>query len=73
MGVSCEGTDVEMILLAGNGFSVTTSWTGGDRILTAVTLYGPWAFRGTTFWIGSDAIGVSMIGKEGKTCSDEIS
>ncbi len=65
MGVSCEGTDVEMILLVGNGFSVMTSWTGGDRILTAVTLYGPWAFRGMTFWFGGDTIEVWTIGKEG--------
>ncbi len=56
-----------VIFLEGKAFSETTSWIGGDRVLTAVTLYGPWDFRGMTFWIGGDAIGVSMIGKEGKT------
>ncbi len=69
MGVSCEGTDVVVIFLTGKAFSVMTSWIGGDGILTSVTLYGPFAIRGTTFWIGSDAIVVSMIGNDGKTCS----
>ncbi len=41
IGVSCEGTDMEMILLVGNGFSMMTSWTEGDGILTSMTLYRP--------------------------------
>ncbi len=32
IGVSCEGTDVAMILLAGNGLSEMTCWTGGEMI-----------------------------------------
>ncbi len=71
IGASCDGTDVVVILLEGKAFSVTTSWTGGDRILHSVTLYGLWAFREMTCWIGSDAIVVSMIGNDGKTCSVE--
>ncbi len=71
IGVSCDGTDVEMILLAGNGLSEMTCWTGGDRILHSLTLYGPFAFRGITFCMGSEAIVHSTIGNDGKTCNDE--
>ncbi len=50
-----------------------TSWTGGDRILISVTLYGPWAFSEMTFWVGGDAIEVSTIEKDGKTGSEVTS
>ncbi len=63
--VSWEGTVMVVILLVGNAFSKTTSWTGGDGILISVTLYGLWALRGTTFCLGGDAIVVWSIGKEG--------
>ncbi len=73
MGVSCEGTDVVMIFLAGKAFRETTSWIGGDRILTAVTLYGPWVFSKVIFCMGGEAIEHSMIGNDGLTCSGETS
>ncbi len=60
MGVSWEGTDIVMIFLTGKAFSVTTSWTGGDGILTSVTLNGMPAFSETTSWIGGDGILTSV-------------
>ncbi len=65
MGTSCDGTDVVMILLMGKAFGVTTSWTGGDRILHSVTLNGPLAFSEVTVWIGGEAIEVLMTGRDG--------
>ncbi len=73
MGVSCEGTDVVMIFLAGKGFRHMTSWTGGDGILISVTLYGPFTFREMTFCTGGEMIEHSMIRKDGLTCSEETS
>ncbi len=71
-GVSCEGTDVVMILLVGKGFSEMTSWTGGDGILISVSLYGPWAFSETIFCMGGDGIGTVMTSCIGATLSNVI-
>ncbi len=72
MGVSCEGTDVVMILLMGKGFSEITSWTGGKGILISVILCEVCAFSVTICCMGGDGIGTVTILCTGVALSDVI-